>query len=147
MASDWNIEIAYIDDTTIECSGYDAYPPDGSASEFTTPFKQFCRAVSRLLGGLEFGWEVARAPEPKGSRLRMHEWVHHHREQLERELCRQVPSLGEFVLEPGSSINWIAPDHEGREIRDSLWPLVLPGPTPQEDGFCPRVVRSGMQPA
>ena len=132
---DWKISITYADGATIQADGYDAYPPDGAANEFSKPFKLFCRAVSRLLAGVEFGWEVAKAPEPKGSRLRMYEWVHQHREQLDRELCRQVSSLGEFVMEPGSSINWIAPTIEGKEIRDGIWSKVLPPPTPQEDGF------------
>ena len=67
----------------------------------------------------------------------MSQWVHEHREQLELELCRQVPSLNAFVGKAGRSINWIAPDSDGKEIRDALWPIVLPGPTPQDDGFWP----------
>lgn len=134
---DWSIRISYADGAAIRVDGYNAYPPDGAVNEFSEPFRLFCRAVSRLMGGVEFGWEVAKPPEPKGSRLRIFQWVQQHREQLELELCRQVPSLGEFVMEPGSSIKWIAPDSSGKEIREGLWRLVLPGPSPQEDGFWP----------
>lgn len=133
----WSIDIGFADGAAVVCEGYDAYPPDGTADELSKPFKRFCRAVSRLLGGLEFGWEVARPPARKGSRLRVSEWIHDRRERLELELCRQVPSLDEYVAEPGSSINWVAPNAAGKEIRDSIWPLVLPPPTPQEDGFWP----------
>lgn len=135
---EWSIDIAYLDGAIVQCRGYDCFPPERDGPDFTRAFERFCRGVSRLVGGLEFGWQKASPRESKGSRRRMFEWVHEHRRELELELCRQVPSLDEFVLEPGSSIKWLAPDSDGREIRDGLWPMVLPPPTPQEDGFWPK---------
>jgi hypothetical protein len=48
----WAINVAYADGVIARCSGHDAYPGGDEVA-----FGQFCRAVSRLTGGLEFGGE------------------------------------------------------------------------------------------
>ena len=53
---DWAIKLSYADGSSAECEGYNAFPPGGEGIDPPRSFRNFCRAVSRLLGGRYFGW-------------------------------------------------------------------------------------------
>jgi hypothetical protein len=48
----WAVNVAFADGVAARCSGHDAYPDDDARA-----FRELCRAVSRLTGGLEFRGE------------------------------------------------------------------------------------------
>jgi hypothetical protein len=86
-----------------------------------------------LLGGLEFAWDP---PQPKGSRLRIRQWVHDRPAELERQLRMNVPTLSDFLADDGV-MTWLSPDPSGRELRDALWGKIGLDVSPQAAGFWP----------
>jgi hypothetical protein len=120
----WAINIAYADGVVARCSGHAAYPGGGEAA-----FRRFCRAVSRLAGGREFGGEGA-----KGSQLRIREWVGERPADLERAVREELPTL------PAGPIEWLSPLAAGgyKELRDDVWALVGVDPSPQAAGWWPK---------
>jgi len=134
----WEIDIRYADGARVSCEGYNGYPPRDPIDDeirfgVTPEFRRFCRAVSTLAGGLEFGWEPR---QPKGSRLRVRQWVHGRPTELERQLRIDVPTLDAFLADDGA-IEWLSPDPNGRELRDELWSKVGLDVSPQAAGFWP----------
>ena len=137
---DWGMTLRYADGTAARCDGYNAFPPNGEGMDPPPAFRRFCRAVSRLVGGREFGWERAATAAPaaaKGSRLRMRQWVENHRDHLERQLREALPTLASFADGP---INWLSPlaDAGYRELRDDVWQLAMVDPSPQAAGWWPK---------
>jgi hypothetical protein len=76
---------------------------------------------------------------PRGSKLRIAQWVNDRPLLLDRRLRDVSPTLDDFVEE--RPLEWLSPLHarDYREHADDLWrALRLPGPTPVEDRFWPR---------